>query len=88
MALIKHLQAIGIPTAIATGSGKSAYQLKISKHKELFDIMSHAVCSDDTDVVNGKPSPDIYQIAAARFKIPPSSPTNVSCYYRMYCGYY
>lgn len=76
--LIQHFHSHGIPTAIATGSVQSSYKLKISKYGHLFDDMSHAVCSDDPDVKEGKPSPYIYQVAAARFQNPPKSSSNVS----------
>ena len=76
--LIQHLHSLGVPTAIATGSALSSYRVKVSKYGHLFDGMSHAVCSDDPAVKKGKPSPDIYQVAASRFKSPPKSPSNVS----------
>ena len=78
--LIQHFQSHSIPTAIATGSAQSSYKRKISKYGHLFDSMSHAVCSDDPDVKEGKPSPYVYQVAAARFKDPPKSSSNVSLY--------
>ena len=68
---MKHLMDEGIPVAIATGSSLSSYKQKISKH-ELFSGISHAVCSDDPHVKDGKPAPFIYQVAASRFKDPPS----------------
>ena len=76
--LMKHFQSLGIPTAIATGSAMSSYKQKVSKRRDLFDIVSHVVCSDDPEVKEGKPAPDIYKIAAARFQNPPSLATNVS----------
>ncbi len=75
---MKHFQSLGIPTAIATGSAQSSYQKKVSKYGHLFDWMSHVVCSDDPEVKNGKPFPDIYLVAAARFKTPPKTSSNVS----------
>ena len=76
--LILHFQSLGIPSAIATGSAQSSYKKKVLKYGHLFDGMSHVVCSDDPEVKHGKPSPDIYQVAAARFKIPPKNSSNVS----------
>lgn len=75
--LMQNLQDAGIPVAIATGSDLSSYKQKISKHTEFFSGISHAVCSDDPDVKEGKPSPYIFQVAAARFKDPPSSSAKV-----------
>ena len=50
----------------------------MTKYGHLFDWMSHVVCSDDPEVKRGKPAPDIYQLAAARFDTPPQSSSNVS----------
>ena len=62
--------------AIATSSLKRSYDQKVTKHQELFKLMSHVVCSDDPLVKKGKPAPDIYLAAAQRFSSPPS-PSNV-----------
>jgi len=74
----QHFLSIGIPVAIATGSAASSYKLKISKYGHLFDSISHAVCSDDPAVTEGKPSPVIYRVAASRFADPPKDSSNVS----------
>lgn len=76
--LIRHFQSCGIPLAICTGSSAHTYDRKISKLRDLFSGFSHAVCSDDPEVKNGKPSPDIYLVAAKRFTNHPESPANVS----------
>ena len=76
--MIQHFKTLGIPTAIATGSAQSSYKKKVMKYGHLFDWMSHVVCSDDPEVKHGKPSPDTYLLAAARFKTPPQSSSNVS----------
>lgn len=76
--LIQHIHSLGIPAAIATGSALSSYKKKISKYGHLFDGMSHAVCSDDPEVKSGKPAPDIYLVAAARFPSPPEVNSKVS----------
>ena len=74
--LIQHLHKVGIPMAVATSSQRREYDLKVTKHQELFNLMSHVVCSDDPLVKKGKPAPDIYLAAAQRFTNPPS-PSNV-----------
>ena len=76
-ALVKHLQACGIPLAVATGSSLHTYQLKVSSHSDVFSRFHHVVCSDDSEVKNGKPSPDIYLTAAKRFSILPQSNNHV-----------
>ena len=76
--IVKHLHTCGIPLALATGSTKHSYTLKVSRHTELFSCFHHVVCSDDEAVKCGKPSPDIYNVAAARFTNPPHLNSAVS----------
>ena len=78
--LVKHLNRCGIPLAVATGSTIHTYQLKISMHSDVFSCFHHVVCSDDNEVVKGKPSPHIYLTAAKRFNTPPSSNKHVRVY--------
>ena len=75
--LIKHLHAHNIPMAVATSSKRREYDLKVTRHQELFELMSHIVCTDDPLVEKGKPAPDIYLAAAKRFPSPPKSSMNV-----------
>ena len=76
--LIKHLYANNVPMAVATSSKRREFDLKVTRHQELFNLMSHIVCSDDPLVEKGKPAPDIYLAAAKRFPSPlPKSPSNV-----------
>ena len=63
--------------AIATGSSDLSYKQKVMNHSELFSLMSHVVKSDDPEVQRGKPFPDVYRVAASRFKTPPQSPGHV-----------
>ena len=78
-ALVRHLHAQGVPLAVATGSARGAFLIKISKYPDLFSCFHHTVCSDDKEVVHGKPSPDIYFTTVGRFEPPPKSNANVSC---------
>jgi len=63
--------------AVATSSKRREYDLKVTRHQKLFELMSHIVCSDDPLVEKGKPAPDIYLAATKRFPTPPKSPSNV-----------
>ena len=63
--------------AVATSSKRREYDKKVTKHQELFKLMSHIVCTDDPLVKKGKPAPDIYLAAAKRFSSPPESSSNV-----------
>src|SRR6218665_3449284 len=59
--------------ALATGSYAKEFELKITKHKKLFEKFHHTVCSsDDPDVKHGKPAPDCFLVAASRFPDQPS----------------
>ena len=60
--IVKKIYNMGIPIGVATSSPREAYNIKTSKHKEFFSMFKTSVCGDD--VVNGKPSPEIFLKAA------------------------
>lgn len=75
--LLRHLHAKKVPMALATSSSKDMYDLKTKKHTELFDLFDHKVYgSSDDEVVQGKPAPDIFIVAARRF---PDKPNPSQC---------
>jgi len=75
--LIGHLRRHNIPMAIATGSTLESFRIKTSKYQQLFASgrnFQHIVFTrDDPEVSAPKPAPDVYLIAARRFK-PPVDP--------------
>jgi len=75
--LVKHLQAHQINMGVATSSQSRLFALKTSQHQELFTLFNPIVKGDDPEVKEGKPSPQIFQIAASRFSTPPKAPENV-----------
>ncbi|KAL1473390.1 hypothetical protein MTO96_038717, partial [Rhipicephalus appendiculatus] len=70
--LVNHLQRSGVPIAVATSSKRDSFELKTSRHKELFAKFHHIVCGGDgTEVPRGKPHPDIFLVAAGKFENAP-----------------
>ncbi|XP_022226127.1 probable pseudouridine-5'-phosphatase [Drosophila obscura] len=70
--LLRHLQTSGVPMAIETSGNRELYELKVRPHAQLFEVFQHAVVgSSDSEVKQGKPAPDIFLLAASRFKDPP-----------------
>lgn len=67
--LLRHLHQTKVPFCLATSSGREMAELKIANYPELFSLFSHRVMgASDPEVKNGKPAPDIFLIAARRFK--------------------
>ncbi|KAF0308060.1 Pseudouridine-5'-phosphatase [Amphibalanus amphitrite] len=76
--LVRHLHKHRVPIALASGGSAPNFELKTSRHDEFFSLFSHVVlASSDPAVKNGKPAPDVYQIAAERFAQPPARPEDV-----------
>ncbi|CAH2054465.1 unnamed protein product, partial [Iphiclides podalirius] len=66
--LIRHLSEHNVPIGLATSSSKETYDLKVQKHSELFDMFMYKTWgSSDPLVKRGKPFPDIFLVAAAKF---------------------
>ncbi|KAI6650734.1 hypothetical protein LOD99_7785 [Oopsacas minuta] len=84
--LIRHFHKLGIPLALATSSGKRHLDVKISRHQEIFSLFKVLVHGEDPEIKLGKPAPDIFQIAARRFPIPPKSPSDVIVFEDSFSG--
>lgn len=66
--LLQHLKKHNVPIALATSSTQDSSDLKTQKWKHIFDLLDHKVYGgSDPEVVQGKPHPDIFLIAAKRF---------------------
>ena len=68
-ALLAHLKKLGIPRAVATSSRRDYAERVIGNHG-LLDQFSFLLTAED--VTRGKPDPEIYLTAAARFGVDPS----------------
>lgn len=66
--MLRHLKEHNIPIALATSSSKENFELKTQKWTDVFNSFDHKVLGgSDPDVVQGKPAPDIFLVAARRF---------------------
>ncbi|EFN86015.1 pseudouridine-5'-phosphatase isoform X1 [Harpegnathos saltator] len=75
--LLRHLKENNIPIALATSSSQESSDLKTQRWKHIFDYFDHKVYGgSDPEVPQGKPSPDIFLIAARRF---PDNPDPSKC---------
>lgn len=76
--LIKHLSSKKIPIAIATGAAQSGFERKTGHIGEILrkPFSHHVYAGSDPEVKNGKPHPDVFQVAAKRFKPAPAAPRN------------
>lgn len=60
--IIQKVHQMGYPMAVATSSHRDTYNVKISKHKELFSLFGdNIVCGNE--IKEGKPSPEIFLTA-------------------------
>ncbi|XP_050464788.1 pseudouridine-5'-phosphatase-like [Cataglyphis hispanica] len=75
--LLLHLKKNNVPLALATSSSKESSDLKTQKWNHIFNVFNHKVYGGtDPEVFRGKPSPDIFLIAAKRF---PDNPDPSKC---------
>lgn len=73
--LIEHLSAHNIPIAIATGAAEAAFERKTGHIGDILrkPFAHHVFAGSDPEVVNGKPAPDVFLVAAKRFVPAPES---------------
>lgn len=71
--LVRYLHANNVPIGVATSSHSEPFSLKTQKHKDFFSLFDFIIKGDDPEVEKGKPSPDIFLIAASKWNPSPSS---------------
>ncbi|CAH2245949.1 pseudouridine-5'-phosphatase-like [Pararge aegeria] len=74
--LLVHLSKHKIPMGLATSSSKETYDMKVSRHQDFFNLLPFKTYGSDANVKRGKPSPDIFLIAATKF---PRKPAPEKC---------
>ena len=70
IALLAHLEKLGLPLAVGTSSGR-AYAERLLRNHRLRDRFSAVLCRED--VSRHKPDPEIYRTAAERLGVDPAS---------------
>lgn len=66
--LIRHLHDNDVPIGLATSSSKDSYMMKVGNKDHLFSLLKYKTWgSSDPEVKRGKPFPDIFLVAAAKF---------------------
>eukprot|EP01029_Cantina_marsupialis_P031003 TRINITY_DN8695_c0_g1_i1.p1 TRINITY_DN8695_c0_g1~~TRINITY_DN8695_c0_g1_i1.p1 ORF type:complete len:224 (-),score=67.74 TRINITY_DN8695_c0_g1_i1:200-871(-) len=71
--VVQKAKEFGMPLACATSSYASQMKTKSANHPELFGLFDIIVTGDDAEVLNGKPNPDIFLVAAKRLGVKPES---------------
>jgi pseudouridine-5'-monophosphatase len=61
--IVERLKTMRIPMAVATSASRATHEMKTANHKALFSSFSTVICGDE--VKEAKPSPEIFQRAAA-----------------------
>ncbi|KAK2077510.1 hypothetical protein QBZ16_004355 [Prototheca wickerhamii] len=69
--LLRHLQATGVPLALATSSNRANLTKKLSGHAHVHAAFQTTCCGDEVE--RGKPAPDCFLAAAEKLGLPPES---------------
>lgn len=68
--LLLHFKRHRVPMAVATSSNKRHFELKVTKHRQLFEqVFDHIITGDDVE--KSKPDPEIFLKAAEKFENAP-----------------
>ena len=70
--LVRCLHRNQIPIAVATSSNRELFESKTSNHQHWFGLFNTVVTGDDPEIKEGKPAPDIFNIAAQRLGADPA----------------
>eukprot|EP01067_Filipodium_phascolosomae_P006281 Filipodium_phascolosomae@DN453_c0_g1_i1.p1 len=69
---IQEVKEMGFRVGIATSAKGSSHSSKIGYHPEIAKVVDISVCGDDSEVLKGKPNPDIFLVAAKRLGVEPN----------------
>ncbi|MGF1589991.1 MAG: HAD-IA family hydrolase [Pleurocapsa sp.] len=69
--LVQHLANHHIPQAIASSSSRHHFEMKTVNHQQWLQIFDLTTLGDDPEIERGKPSPDIFLLAAKRLNAVP-----------------
>jgi pseudouridine-5'-monophosphatase len=70
--LTQHLLRHRVSQGIATSSARDYFDIKTSRHKKWFSIFDCIVSGDDPGIMQGKPAPDIFLLAAQKLQAEPA----------------
>ena len=72
-ALTQQFYERGVPMAIATSSAEVTFKLKVQRYADWLETFSVIVLGSDPEVVNSKPAPDSFLVAAKRLNADPAT---------------
>lgn len=70
--LTEHLSNYNIPQAIASSSSRRHFEMKTVNHQQWLKLFELKTLGDDPEIVQGKPAPDIFLLAAKRLNADPA----------------
>lgn len=73
--VVKQFKEKKLPIGVATSASRGIHEVKMTNHKELFDMFDYIVCGDE--VARAKPAPDLFETCAKKISNAPPENTLV-----------